>query len=572
MARSAVGPTRFGLLASAIAGRQVEVDAGDEGAPAWTDGTTIFVDAASDAGEQIETVAVQASILAAGSLDPAVLSSLARRPVVARRYLTVEGHRALALRRSVLPLPVCLLVDDAVAALSASADESLAIASGRAPLPDLPARFGILRPRLATHAGTRSADQDPPTTHIPRRPSDPALAEADDEDDGRSFDLFSSPVGGGGGLGRVLRKMFGEGRSSGTGPPGSDTPTRMSRLSRRASQSSALSRDVARIPDGVAPFAPRRFVYPEWDARRRRYRPAWCTVIETEPETEAGAALAVPDIHRLRRALAPLGTELERRHRELQGDDIDIDAAVEARVGVLAGSTPDEACYIDTVRRRRDLAVLILLDVSGSSALPSATGVPVHEHQRRAAAALCVALHELGDRVALYGFRSLGRGAVHVLPMKRFAGELDSLVLSRLNGASPGAYTRLGAAIRHGAAVLERDGGTARRLLVVLSDGLAYDHGYESAYGEEDARRSLAEARRQGIGCLCLSVGAGVDATALRRVFGTAAHTSIQRADHMPTVVAPLFRSALRSADLRRRAWQRRERTKERLFVERRTA
>ena len=99
--------------------------------------------------------------------------------------------------------------------------------------------------------------------------------------------------------------------------------------------------------------------------------------------------------------------------------------------------------------------------------------------------------------------------------------------MRRLDGLVPGAYTRLGAAIRHGAAVLEKRGGTSRRLLVVLSDGFAYDHGYEGAYGEADARRALAEARRRGTGCLCLSIGAGTDAEALRRVFGTAAHATI---------------------------------------------
>ena len=189
---------------------------------------------------------------------------------------------------------------------------------------------------------------------------------------------------------------------------------------------------------------------------------------------------------------------LDRYHRQAQGDDIDIDAAIEARVEVMAGSAPDEAVYVDSLRRRRDLAVLLLLDISGSAAEPAATGQTVHEQQRAAAAALTVALHELGDRVALYAYHSRGRSAVHLVPVKRFDDDLDTLVMRRLHGLVPGAYSRLGAAIRHGAAVLEDRGGTSRRLLVVLSDGLAYDHGYEPAYGAADARRALAEARRRG--------------------------------------------------------------------------
>jgi len=125
--------------------------------------------------------------------------------------------------------------------------------------------------------------------------------------------------------------------------------------------------------------------------------------------------------------------------------------------------------------------------------------------------------------------------------------------MRRLHGLVPGAYSRLGAAIRHGAAVLDQRGGTSRRLLVVLSDGLAYDHGYEPVYGAADARRALGEARRRGMGCLCLSIGARTDAETLRRVFGSAAHATIPRIEQLSRVIGPLFRSALRSAEVPRR-------------------
>ena len=119
---------------------------------------------------------------------------------------------------------------------------------------------------------------------------------------------------------------------------------------------------------------------------------------------------------------------------------------------------------------------------------------------------------------------------------------------------------------------MEEQGGTSRRLLVVISDGFAYDHGYEGRYGEADARRALAETRRRGVGCLCLSVGAGVEAAALRRVFGTAAHASVPTVGQLPPIIGPLFRSALRSAEAQRRVYQRTERTRERLEIERRTS
>ena len=169
--------------------------------------------------------------------------------------------------------------------------------------------------------------------------------------------------------------------------------------------------------------------YPEWDVTRKSYRPAWCTVREVEPKIKASAIQAIDDAIGVRRPLARLGMGLHRRHRQPQGDDIDIDAAVEARVEMLAGSAPDEAVYLDSLRRRRDLSVLLLLDVSGSAAEPGTAGRTVHEQQRAAVADLAVALHDLGDRVALYAYYSQGRSAVNMVPVKRFDDHLDAQVM-----------------------------------------------------------------------------------------------------------------------------------------------
>jgi nitric oxide reductase activation protein len=295
-------------------------------------------------------------------------------------------------------------------------------------------------------------------------------------------------------------------------------------------------------------------------------------VRESDPTVDADRPEVAFDGAALRGPLARLGIGLERCRRQRQGDDVDIDAAVEARVDAIAGAShSDEDFYVDTLRRRRDLAVLVLLDVSGSAGEPGTSGRPVHEQQRAAAASLLTALHDLGDRVAAYAFNSKGRQAVQIVRIKAFDDHLDRSVGRRLASLKPGAYTRLGAAIRHGTTILEDRAGTPRRLLVVLSDGFAYDHGYEGAYGEADARRALLEARRRGVGCLCLSVGTDTEPAALGRVFGTAAHATVPKNEQLPRVIGPLFRAALRSAETQRRAFQRKERTRGRLELERRT-
>jgi nitric oxide reductase activation protein len=380
------------------------------------------------------------------------------------------------------------------------------------------------------------------------------LAEPADGDDlGAASDSFTSPIGAGGAIGRWLQRILeGVRRIDGGGPVGGDTPTHRTRAGARGASSAAFVAGMAGAPEEAAAEG-RGTKYPEWDVHRRRYRPDWCTVQEVEPQPADDTPLPATDRYGLRRSLARLGMGLDTCHRQLQGDDVDLDAAVEARVDAIAGSTPGEAIYLASLRRRRDLSVLLLLDISGSAAEPGATSETVHAHQRAAAAALTVALHDLGDRVALWAFRSQGRSAVHLLPVKRFDDALDARVLRRLRGLVPGAYSRLGAAIRHGDALLEQRGGTSRRLLVVLSDGLAYDHGYERTYGAADARRALVEARRRGTACLCLSIGASTEAEVLERVFGSAAHAAIPRPEQLRRVIGPLFRSALRSAEVRRR-------------------
>lgn len=549
---------RLRLLASAIAGRPLDVVAADPGEAAWTDGAAVRVPADAEPRDAVRMVSVQAALVAAGSLGP--LGGAIRRRKVAARYLAVEGHRALAVCEDLLPPAARSLVDHAVAATVATPDASLAVARSRVPLTAPPREFGVLRPKRV------AGNVEPAAGAAPL----PALDEDDPDDD--TTTSWSSPVGGGGPLGKLVARLLAPARDrSGGGPLGADVPTHSSGVRPGAGHRTTVALRPEEAGDAVAPTQLAGASYPEWDVHRSCYRPGWCRVVERDAPLEHDAAASALEGGALRRPLARLGVGLTPTHRQPHGDDIDIDAAVEAWVDTRAGLPHGDDSYVAGVRRRRDLAVLVLLDVSGSAGEPGTGGRPVHEHQRVAAATLVAAVHELGDRAALYAFNSRGRSAVEVLRVKAFDDHLDGRVAHRLDALVPAGYTRLGAAIRHGAAILDARAGTPRRLLVVLSDGFAYDHAYEGRYGEADARRALIEARRRGVGCLCLSVGADVDPAALRRVFGAAAHASVPRADALPAVIGPLFRAALRSAEAQRRVHHRRERARERVAMDGRT-
>jgi nitric oxide reductase activation protein len=104
----------------------------------------------------------------------------------------------------------------------------------------------------------------------------------------------------------------------------------------------------------------------------------------------------------------------------------------------------------------------------------------------------------------------------------------------------------LGAAIRHAAKAIDTRAGAGHRLLLVLSDGVAFDHGYEGNHADSDARMALLEARRRQIGCLSLSVGVEHNDTRLRDTFGAPDYLRFGSWDALRADLAPLLRNAIR--------------------------
>ena len=203
------------MLASALAGRAVAVADLRPGEPAWTDGQTIHVDPAAAGRATLEAVAVQASMIAAGSFAPDVMRALVRHPRTARRYLAVEGHRALLSNADLLPGALASIGNREIAARSDSPAASLSMAAGRAAVDEAPPVFGVLRAGKVMAASSRAAQQDSDEdsgnpAHVPRKSAAQQLEELDDGvvDDSDDPDLFSSPVGGGGFIGKWLKKML----------------------------------------------------------------------------------------------------------------------------------------------------------------------------------------------------------------------------------------------------------------------------------------------------------------------------------------------------------------------------
>ena len=246
-----------------------------------------------------------------------------------------------------------------------------------------------------------------------------------------------------------------------------------------------------------------KVMYPEWDVRSGQYLPDHVSVLTSQAEIrddvedfgkDPATARRIRAVKRQFEALRP-GRIMTRGH--LDGDALDIEAAVRAQVDRAASGEGNERVWLQSRPEARDLAVSILLDVSRSTE-SAVSGRAVIDIEREALAALAWGLNACGDDFAIHAFSSLKRSRVYVQKCKGFDEPMGGLVEQRIASLRPGFYTRLGAAIRHTSADLALQS-RKRRLLLVITDGKPndLDH-YEGRHGIEDTAMAVREARRQG--------------------------------------------------------------------------
>ena len=291
--------------------------------------------------------------------------------------------------------------------------------------------------------------------------------------------------------------------------------------------------------------------YPEWDVRTHSYLPAHSRVLHSR--AEAGSLTspfrddprATARIRAVRRQFEALRPSLVSIPGYPDGDVLDTERAVRARVDLYASGEGTDRVWRQTRAERRDLAVSILLDVSRSteSAIPGHghDGRSVIDIEREALAALAWGLEACGDSFAIHAFSSLRRDRVFVQEAKGFDEPMGPGVEARIAALQPGHYTRLGAAIRHVSAGLARQA-RKRRLLLVLTDGKPndLDH-YEGRHGIEDSRMAVQEARRAGHAVFGITVDRDGKSW-FPRLFGPGAHALIPEPDHLTRALPQIYR------------------------------
>ena len=294
---------------------------------------------------------------------------------------------------------------------------------------------------------------------------------------------------------------------------------------------------------------PKTFVYDEWDFRAGDYKPRWCIVKEKvleegEPTFYADAlknyASVITHIKRQFELIMP--ERFRKIYRLTDGEDIDLNAALEAWADLRMGVPPDEKIYWHRNRIQRDVAVVFLLDMSASTAEAIDEGrhtvddrdAPddpveymvwlrrrreglVRRHYKRiidlekeSTALLINALESIGDTYGIYGFSGYGRENVEFYVIKDIHEAFNDKIKRRIDKITPLHATRMGSAIRHCITKLEDEDATTK-ILFLISDGRPQDRGYsregvEKEYAVHDTHMALLEAKHKDITPFCLTV------------------------------------------------------------------
>ena len=281
-------------------------------------------------------------------------------------------------------------------------------------------------------------------------------------------------------------------------------------------------------------------LYPEWDYRLRRERPDWCTVRESVPSPPTAGDLSLASgLAAAWRSRHPLSRN-RRLRRQWDGDELDLDATIDAQAARRLAQAPDGRLFTRPGHEARRSSVLVLLDLSASTGdVATGSTQPLLAVEQQAALLLARAAQAGQDRIAIHGFASNTRAAVHYQRLPDFGTPIDGAHAQRILTTRAAGSTRIGAALRHATGyLLEEPAGP--RAIVLVTDGAPSDVDvFDTRYLTEDARAAVLAARRLGVQCHALVVDARGDAS-VRRIFGWRACRMVARAAQLPSALKAL--------------------------------
>ncbi|HUH51439.1 MAG TPA: VWA domain-containing protein [Flavobacterium sp.] len=252
--------------------------------------------------------------------------------------------------------------------------------------------------------------------------------------------------------------------------------------------------------------------YDEWDFKKRVYLPDFCKVyprsqLKANPNYYKNTMIKhKTTLVGLRKMLASVNNKMQQQQRQLQGEAFDLDALTDLYTDIHSRVTPDERVYLSKRKKEKDIAILVLLDLSLSSD-GYAAGNRVIDVEKEASILFGEILHEFDIDFAIDGFCSKTRNYTSYLTLKDF-NENWNTAKFKIGAAEPSGYTRIGPALRHAGARINASG-AKNKWIIVLSDGKPNDYDkYEGKYGIQDIKQALRELNQQNINSYALAIEA----------------------------------------------------------------
>jgi len=292
------------------------------------------------------------------------------------------------------------------------------------------------------------------------------------------------------------------------------------------------------------------FHYQEWDYQIQLHRPDWATVYERrQPKGNPADIEKIlleyrPVAHRIKQIIDLLTPEGVQRVRNMEdGDEIDLNAAVDAMISIRMGEQPNPRITMRNVLKNRDLAVVVLMDLSESTnESMQGSDKTVLQLTREAATLVSTAINGIGDPFALHGFASDGRHDVQYYRFKDFNQHFDDETKSRLAGMQGGLSTRMGAALRHAGQHLLKQP-ERRKLILIVTDGEPADiDERDPQHLRHDTKKAVEELYSKGVLSYCLTLDPNAD-NYVKRIFGANNYTVIDHVDRLPEQLPTLFAS-----------------------------
>ena len=292
------------------------------------------------------------------------------------------------------------------------------------------------------------------------------------------------------------------------------------------------------------------FHYQEWDYQIQLHRPDWATVYERrqpkgDPEDINDIMTEYrPIAHRIKQIIDLLTPEGVQRVRNMEdGDEIDINAAVDAMISIRMGEQPNPRITMRNVLKNRDLSVVVLMDLSESTnEAMQGSDKTVLQLTREAATLVATAINGIGDPFALHGFASDGRHDVQYYRFKDFTQHYDDEAKSRLAGMKGGLSTRMGAALRHAGHHLLKQP-ERRKLILLVTDGEPADiDERDPQHLRHDTKKAVEELYSHGVLTYCLTLDPNADAY-VKRIFGENNYTIVDNVNRLPEKLPTLFAS-----------------------------